>query len=236
MTMSAMTRTLQIAIDGPAGAGKSTVARQLADKLGYLYIDTGAMYRATTWLAIKNGLSLNDGPGIANLAANTSILLKPADASSDGKIRVFVGQDEVTHDIRTQKMSENTIPVAALKEVREVLVEKQKELADRGSAVLDGRDIGTVVLPQAKLKIFLTASPEVRATRRLKELSAQGENPSFEELLASIKDRDDKDRNRAVSPLTMADDAIELNTDELSIEQVVDELMRMTVKTQNQQA
>ncbi|MBK7838839.1 MAG: (d)CMP kinase [Candidatus Obscuribacter sp.] len=234
--MSAKTRTLQIAIDGPAGAGKSTVARQLADKLGYLYIDTGAMYRATTWLALQHGLSLNDGPGIAKLAASTSIVLKPADATSDGKIRVFVGDSEVTHEIRTQKMSEQTIPVAALKEVRQVLVEKQKELADKGSAVLDGRDIGTVVLPQAKLKIFLTASPEVRARRRLKELSGQGEHPAFEELLAAIKDRDHKDRTREVSPLTMADDAIELNTDELTIEQVVAELLSLSVKTQASQA
>ncbi|MBX9939746.1 MAG: (d)CMP kinase [Candidatus Obscuribacterales bacterium] len=222
-----MTEHLQIAIDGPAGAGKSTVARKLADKLGYLYIDTGAMYRASTWLALKHGLSLHDGPAIAALARRTEILLAAADETSDGKIRVYVDGEEITRDIRTQKMSEQVIPVAALKEVREVLVEKQKELARQGNAVLDGRDIGTVVLPKAGLKIFLTASAEVRAGRRLKELNAQGENPDFEELLAQIKDRDHKDRTREVSPLTMAEDAIEVSTDNLSIDQVVDKLLAL---------
>ncbi|HMY55434.1 MAG TPA: (d)CMP kinase [Candidatus Obscuribacter sp.] len=219
---------LQIAIDGPAGAGKSTVARKLADELGYLYIDTGAMYRAATWLALKNNLDLNDGPGIAALARTCNILLKPADETSDGKIRVFVDDEEITREIRTQKMSEQVIPVAALKEVREVLVEKQQYLASIGNAVLDGRDIGTVVLPDARLKIFLTASAEVRATRRLKELNAQGENPSFEELLKAIIDRDHKDRTREVSPLTMADDAIEVVTDNMTIDEVVRELHRLT--------
>lgn len=222
---------LQIAIDGPAGAGKSTVARKLADLLGYLYIDTGAMYRAATWLALKHNLELTDGKAIARLAAQTEILLKPADETSDGKIRVFVGGEEVTREIRTQKMSEQVIPVAAQGEVREVLVRKQQELANLGSAVLDGRDIGTVVLPDARLKVFLTASAEVRARRRLKELVQQGEEPVFDELLAAIKDRDHKDRTREVSPLAMASDAIEVNTDGLSIEEVVEVLLKLTRDT-----
>ncbi|HNM52348.1 MAG TPA: (d)CMP kinase, partial [Candidatus Obscuribacter sp.] len=188
----------------------------------------GAMYRAATWLALKNNLDLNDGPDISVLARTCNILLKPADETSDGKIRVFVDGEEITREIRTQKMSEQVIPVAALKEVREVLVEKQQYLASIGNAVLDGRDIGTVVLPDARLKIFLTASAEVRATRRLKELNAQGENPSFEELLKAIIDRDHKDRTREVSPLTMADDAIEVVTDNMTIDEVVRELHRLT--------
>ena len=222
------TKRIIVAIDGPAGAGKSTLGRRIASLLGFIYIDTGAMYRAATWLALKNNLDLNDGPGIAALARTCNILLKPADETSDGKIRVFVDGEEITREIRTQKMSEQVIPVAALKEVREVLVEKQQYLASIGNAVLDGRDIGTVVLPDARLKIFLTASAEVRATRRLKELNAQGENPSFEELLKAIIDRDHKDRTREVSPLTMADDAIEVVTDNMTIDEVVRELHRLT--------
>jgi cytidylate kinase len=212
---------LQIAIDGPAGAGKSTVARKLADKLGFLYLDTGAMYRASTWLALKNGLSLNDGPGIAKLATECDILLKPADETSDGKIRVFVDGEDITFAIRTNKMSEQVALVAALAEVREVLVAKQRELAKLQSSVIDGRDIGTVVMPKAGLKIFLTASAEERARRRLKELNAQGEETDFQALLTAINERDYLDSNREVSPLTKAVDAIEVITDNMNIAEVV---------------
>lgn len=225
-----VSRALQIAIDGPAGAGKSTVARKLADKLQYLYIDTGAMYRAATWLGLQNNVALDDGPGLAKLVEASSILLKPADTTSDGKIRVFANQQEITREIRTNKMSDMVAGVAALKEVRQVLVDRQRELARDICCVIDGRDIGTVVMPQAGLKIFLTASPEERARRRLKELASQGESADFDALLKAINERDYLDSHRAVSPLVQAADAIEVITDNLSIDEVVAELERLAQK------
>lgn len=220
-------QALQIAIDGPAGAGKSTVARRLADNLGYLYIDTGAMYRASTWLALQNNVPLTDGDAIAQLARDSKIVLKPADETSDGKIRVFVNDVEITRDIRTNKMSDMVANVAALGQVRVILVDKQRELAQEGRCVIDGRDIGTVVVPDAGLKVFLTASAEERARRRQKELLAQGENPDFGALLNSINERDRLDMNRAVSPLVRAVDAVEVITDNMSIDEVVTELERL---------
>jgi len=222
--------SLQIAIDGPAGAGKSTVARRLAEALGYLYIDTGAMYRAATWLTRKNGLSLDNGQAIADLASSSDIVLKPADETSEGRIRVFVDGEEVTRAIRTREITEWASPVSALAPLRTVLVKKQQLLASSGAAVLDGRDIGTVVLPDAGLKIFLTASPDVRARRCLIDLEKQGEKASFDELLKAINERDHRDSTRDVSPLTKSPDAVEVSTDNLSIDEVVDKLMGL-VKT-----
>ncbi len=221
----------QIAIDGPAGAGKSTVARRLADKLGYLYIDTGAMYRASTWLALQNNIELTDGDAIAALASASKIQLKPADASSDGKIRVFVNDQEITREIRTNRMSDLVATVAALGQVRTILVDKQRELAREGECVIDGRDIGTVVVPDAGLKIFMTASAEERARRRQIELAAQGENPDFADLLKAINERDYLDMNRAVSPLTKAVDAVEIITDDMSIDEVVQTLENLAQET-----
>jgi cytidylate kinase len=218
---------LQIAIDGPAGAGKSTVARRLAEALGYLYIDTGAMYRAATWLTRQNKLELKDGEAIARLAENSEIILKPADETSEGRIRVFVNGREVTREIRSREITEWASPVSALAPLRTVLVKQQQQLAAGGSAVLDGRDIGTVVLPNAGLKIFLTASPEVRARRCLLDLEKQGESANFEELLQAINERDHRDSTRDVSPLTKASDAVEVSTDNLSADEVVDTLMAL---------
>ncbi len=218
---------MQIAIDGPAGAGKSTVARRLAEALGYLYIDTGAMYRAATWLTRQNKLELKDGEAIARLAENSEIILKPADETSEGRIRVFVNGREVTREIRSREITEWASPVSALAPLRTVLVKQQQQLAAGGSAVLDGRDIGTVVLPNAGLKIFLTASPEVRARRCLLDLEKQGESANFEELLQAINERDHRDSTRDVSPLTKASDAVEVSTDNLSADEVVDTLMAL---------
>lgn len=226
---------LQIAIDGPAGAGKSTVARKLAEALGYLYIDTGAMYRAATWLTLQNKLPLSDPQAIARMTAATDLVLKPPDETSEGRIRVFVDGREITREIRSRETTEWASLVSALAPVRAVLVKKQQELASGGSAVLDGRDIGTVVLPRAGLKIFLTASPEERARRCLIDLEKQGEPANFEELLAAINERDHRDRTRDTSPLTKAEDAIEVCTDKLTADQVVDAIM-VLVKSRLEEA
>ncbi|MCA9802599.1 MAG: (d)CMP kinase [Cyanobacteria bacterium HKST-UBA02] len=219
----------RVAIDGPAGAGKSTVAKLLADRLGMLYVDTGAMYRAATWLAIKHGRSLDDGKTIASLVKRADIRLERA-LTPGGHTRVFVDGEEITSQIRTKEISRLVSPVSALPEVREVLVERQKEIARHGSVVLDGRDIGTVVIPDAELKVFLTATPEERARRRVKDLERLGEHADFEVILKDINERDHRDSTREASPLVKADDAVELYTDNLSIEEVVQKLVALCRK------
>lgn len=218
-----------MAIDGPAGAGKSTVAKLLADELGMLYVDTGAMYRAATWLAVREGLPLNDGKAIAGAVAKAEIRLEKA-MTPGGHTRVFLDGEEITGQIRTKEISRLVSPVSALPEVREVLVERQKEIARHGSVVLDGRDIGTVVIPDAELKVFLTATAEERARRRVKDLERLGENADFEAILEDINERDHRDSTRTASPLIRADDAVELYTDDLSIQEVVQKLVGLCRK------
>jgi cytidylate kinase len=225
-SFSAPTKLLQIAIDGPAGAGKSTVAKKVADVLGYLYIDTGAMYRAVTWLSMKLNLQMSDRQGITKLAAESNIELRPP-ATAGELMRVFINGEEVTKEIRTQKVTQKTSTVAAFASVREHMVEQQRQMAKKGGVVLDGRDIGTVVLPDADLKIFLTASAEVRAKRRLAELIASGEHPDYPALLKDIIDRDQKDSNRVIAPLRMADDSILLLTDNMTAEEVVSHIVQL---------
>jgi len=219
----------RVAIDGPAGAGKSTVAKLLADELGMLYVDTGAMYRAATWLAVREGLPLNDGKAIAGAVAKAEIRLEKA-MTPGGHTRVFLDGEEITGQIRTKEISRLVSPVSALPEVREVLVERQKEIARHGSVVLDGRDIGTVVIPDAELKVFLTATAEERARRRVKDLERLGENADFEAILEDINERDHRDSTRTASPLIRADDAVELYTDDLSIQEVVQKLVDLCRK------
>lgn len=222
-------RRLKIAIDGPAGAGKSTVAKRVADVLNYLYIDTGAMYRAVTWVAMKRGMQMSDRPGITKIAAQSKIELKQA-ASSVDSARVFIDGEDVSKEIRSQEVTRHVSSISAFPTVREHLVEAQRKIAQKGGVVLDGRDIGTVVLPDADLKIFLTASPEVRAKRRMAELKQMGETPDYDALLKDIIDRDQKDTNRAVAPLRMADDAILLLTDNMSINDVVSHIVQLCVE------
>jgi cytidylate kinase len=219
-------KRLKLAIDGPAGAGKSTVAKLVADALGYLYIDTGAMYRAITCLAMKGKIPLTDEAAIAQIAATAKIDLQPADAVG-GNVHVFINDEEVTKEIRSQQVTKLVSTVAALALVRSHLVEKQRELAKPGGVVLDGRDIGTVVLPDADLKIFLTASAEVRAKRRLRELAQAGEKPDYQALLKDIVERDHMDSNRAVAPLHMADDAVLILTDNMSVSDVVSHIVQL---------
>lgn len=219
-------KLLQIAIDGPAGAGKSTVAKKVADILGYLYIDTGAMYRAITWLAVENKLKMTDRDGIGALAAQATIELRPADSPQEN-LHVLINGIEITKEIRTPEVTTLVSAVAAMPAVREHLVEQQRLLAQKGGVVLDGRDIGTVVLPDADLKIFLTASADVRAKRRMRELSAAGETVDYQLLLKQIIERDHKDSNRIIAPLRMADDAVLILTDNMTIDEVVSHVVKL---------
>ena len=216
-------KKIQIALDGPAGAGKSTIAKQLASHLDYVYIDTGAMYRAVTLAALEQGLDLENGPVLGELMKSLDILLTPGEQGQ----RVFIGEREVTDAIRTNEVTNNVSFVARQAEVRSALVVAQRKLAERGGIVMDGRDIGTVVLPEAELKVFLTASVEERASRRHRENIARGMDSDLKGLQDEIALRDKRDSERTVSPLKQADDAIYLDTTELNIDQVVARLTEL---------
>lgn len=211
-------KSIQIAIDGPASSGKSTVAKIIAKNLGYTYLDTGAMYRSATYLALTNGVEVTDQNRIVDLLAQYPIRFGRDD---DGQQLVFVGEKDITLPIRDNQVTNNVSAVASLPLVREELVRLQQEIAQAGGIVMDGRDIGTVVLPQAELKIFLIASVEERALRRFKENTERGIETDLETLKEEIAARDYKDSNRAVSPLKAADDAITFDTTGVSIEGVV---------------
>lgn len=211
-------KSIQIAIDGPASSGKSTVAKIIAKDLGYTYLDTGAMYRSATYLALQNGIEVADQDGIVALLAQTPIRFG---RDENGQQLVFVGDQDVTLPIRDNQVTNNVSAVAALPLVREELVRLQQEIAQAGGIVMDGRDIGTVVLPQAELKIFLIASVEERALRRFKENTERGIESDLETLKEEIAARDLKDSTREVSPLKAAGDAITFDTTGVSIQGVV---------------
>ena len=211
-------KSIQIAIDGPASSGKSTVAKIIAKQLGYTYLDTGAMYRSATFLALKNGIEVSNQETIVELLESNPIRFG---RDENGEQLVFVGECDVTLPIRDNQVTNNVSAVAALPLVREKLVHLQQEIAQAGGIVMDGRDIGTVVLPQAELKIFLIASVEERALRRFKENTERGIETDLETLKEEIAARDFKDSNRAISPLKAADDAITFDTTGVSIEGVV---------------
>ena len=211
-------KQIQIAIDGPASSGKSTVAKIIAKDFNYTYLDTGAMYRAATYLALQNHLTENDADKIVTLLETYSISFG---RSESGEQLVFVGDVDVTHPIRENEVTNNVSWVAAIPEVREKLVHLQQLIAAQGGIVMDGRDIGTVVLPNAELKIFLVASVEERAERRYKENLEKGIPTDLETLKKEIAERDYKDSHREVSPLKPAADSIHFDTTGIGITEVV---------------
>jgi cytidylate kinase len=211
-----------VAIDGPAGAGKSTTARRVAERLGFLYLDTGAMYRALTWKALEGGIDLADEEALGELAETSRI-----DIDSEGRgDRLLVDGDDVTEEIRTPEVSRAVSHVAKVPAVRRAMVRLQRAIANEGRFVVEGRDIGTVVFPDADVKVYLEASLEERAERRRRELSDRGVQQTHGELVEEIRRRDEIDSGREDSPLTRADDAGPLDTTGLTIEGQVDEVVR----------
>lgn len=211
-----------MAIDGPAGAGKSTIAKLAAEKLGYAYIDTGAMYRSVAWKFLQTGKAF-DEDFISGLSKTMLIDFKP-----EAKInRVFVDGTEVTDAIRTPEVTAIVSRVAAIGAVREAMVDQQRRMGEAGGVLMDGRDIGTVVFPNAQLKIFLTASVEERARRRYAEMVAKGQQVDLQKLQADIVERDKQDSERAISPLRQAEDALLLDTSDMGISEVTDRILQL---------
>ena len=213
----------KIAIDGPAGAGKSTVARLVANRLNYIYIDTGAMYRAVGLLATRLKIALDDEAALTALANEVKLELK----NKNGKCLIFMDGEDVSEAIRAKDIGDAASAVSVFAGVREALVAQQQRLGAAGQVVMDGRDIGTKVLPDADCKIFLTASAEERARRRFLELQSKGLDVNLEQIKTEMAIRDARDSNRAHSPLCQADDAVLVDTSDLTLEQVVDTIIQI---------
>lgn len=215
---------ISIAIDGPSGAGKSTISRKAAEKFGFIYVDTGAIYR-TIGLATKiRGVSLDDTAAVVALLPTLEIELKYNDA---GEQHMYLDGNDVSRDIRLPEVSMLASKVSAIPEVREFLVDMQRGMAEKYDVIMDGRDIGTVILPNADLKIFLTADVRDRARRRYEELRAKGMEKPFDEVLAEMEKRDEQDTQRAAAPLKAADDAVLLDTSGNTLEESIDEVCRL---------
>jgi len=214
-----------IAIDGPAGAGKSTIAKRIAKELGYIYVDTGALYRAIGLSALQSGVEVSERSAVIGLLAGIDVDL----AYENGEQKVLLCGEDVSGEIRTEPVSMAASAVSAQPEVRAFLLDLQRDIARRNNVVMDGRDIGTVVLPDAQCKIFLTASPEERAMRRYRELVEKGVKADYSVVLEDLRKRDYDDSHREVAPLKLADDGIEVDTTGLGLEEAI-ELVLGTVK------
>ena len=219
-----MAKTYSIAIDGPAGAGKSTIAKALANELGYHYVDTGAIYRTVAYFLDLLGVSPKDVDGVERYIDELTINIE---YDEEGKQHMIMNGMDVSDEIRTQDISQKASLVSAHKVVRDVLLDMQRDVAKKHNVIMDGRDIGTVVLPKASVKIFLTASAEVRAKRRTDELLAKGQKADYQQTLKDIQQRDYQDMNRPIAPLKQAKDAVLLDTSDLDIAGVVAEMKRI---------
>jgi cytidylate kinase len=216
-----------VTIDGPAASGKSTLGRKLADALGYLFFDTGVMYRAVTWLALLRGLDIRDEPAITALATTVPIDVRPPSQDDGRACDVLVEGQDITWETRRPEVDTNVSVVSAYAGVRQALSAQQRRIGQRGQVVMVGRDIGTVVLPEADLKLYLDASAEVRACRRYKEILARGEVAEYAEILAQVIERDRIDSTRDVAPLKAARDAVVIDSDNLTAEEVFRQVLAL---------
>ncbi len=220
-------KTISVAIDGPAGAGKSTIARRLAAEQGYRYVDTGAIYRTVAYFMDLWGVSPKDVDGVNRYIDELTVEIE---YDEDGLQHMMMNGMDVTKDIRTPDISQKASLISAHACVRDMLLDMQRELAEQNNVVMDGRDIGTVVLPNATVKIFLTASPEVRAKRRCDELSAKGQKVDYNKVLKDIQQRDYQDTHREIAPLKMSRDSIKVDTSDMTIEEVLEKLKEIVVQ------
>ena len=211
---------MNVAIDGPAGAGKSTIAKLCAKKMNLVYVDTGAMYRAVALYLLESGIDVNDRTDVAEKCSGANVDIK----YEDGIQNVYLNGVNVTGRLREEAVGNTASVTSAVPEVRSQIFSLQRGLAERGGVIMDGRDIGTVVMPDADVKIYLTASSEVRARRRVLELEAKGEKPDFEEVKRDIEERDHRDMTREISPLKQADDAVLVDTSDMTIDQVAEKI------------
>jgi cytidylate kinase len=209
-----------IAIDGPAASGKSTLGRRLADSLGYLFFDTGVMYRAVTWGALQRGLEISDEAAVTHLAQTAQIDVRPPSKEDERACDVLLDGVDITWETRRADVEANVSPVSAYRDVRRALASQQRRIGLRGKVIMVGRDIGTVVLPEADLKIYLDASAPERARRRYKEILQRGGQADFEQVLGGVRNRDEIDSNRAFSPLRAAEDAIVIDSDKMNADEV----------------
>lgn len=210
-----------IAIDGPAASGKSTLGLRLAERLGYLFFDTGVMYRAVTWVALQRGVPIADEAAVTALAEQIQIDVRPPSKQDGRTSDVLVDGEDITWQVRSPEVDANVSPVSAYPGVRRALTEQQRRIGLRGNVVMVGRDIGTVVLPEADLKIYLDASPEERARRRYRELVQRGEKAEYDRILAGVRKRDEIDSGRTVAPLRPAEDAVIINSERMNADEVL---------------